>query len=273
MNLMGKIFTLLIFLMSLAFLVVALMVGASDRNWKAAAARMKARADQATQALQENRSSTLKMEKLLEAEKVSRALQLANLESQLKRAREDYVQKEKQLTDEVQVSQARLAELEAANNRLAQQDSELADLKANNKKLVDDIANQFAEVRNLTNQLFELRNRVDLMQEKESDLVAKLARTQKVLFKNNLDENSNTDHIPPKVEAVVSQVGSNGLFTIHIGEDDGLRPGHEMDISRSTRYVGKGRVVQVKDNLAVLRIIPGLMTDQVREGDSVSTKL
>ena len=34
MNLMGKIFTLLIFFMSICFLVISVMVGASHRNWK-----------------------------------------------------------------------------------------------------------------------------------------------------------------------------------------------------------------------------------------------
>ena len=84
MNLMGKIFTLLIFLMSVVFLVVAVMVGASDRNWKQVAAEMNAKAQQAENSLSTIQTSTQKMEQTLERERVARALQLANLESQNK---------------------------------------------------------------------------------------------------------------------------------------------------------------------------------------------
>ena len=48
MNLMGKIFTFMIFLMSTVFLVVSIMVGASDREWKREAEAMKTRANTAT---------------------------------------------------------------------------------------------------------------------------------------------------------------------------------------------------------------------------------
>ena len=62
MNLIGKIFTLLIFLMSIVFLVVAVMVGASDREWKETAAEMSSKARQATESLQNVQSSTQRMD-------------------------------------------------------------------------------------------------------------------------------------------------------------------------------------------------------------------
>jgi hypothetical protein len=272
MNLMGKIFTLLIFFMSICFLVIAVMVGASHRNWKDAATKMKAEADQARSRVRDVQQSTTEMEKRLSSEQVARALQLAQLESQLTRARADYVLKEAQLRKETEISQAAQANLEQAETRLKQQDGQLADLRANNVKLVDDIRNQFAEVRNLQNQLFELDSQKILLEEKEGDLRAKLAKSSRVLTKNGLTENSLTDHIVPKLDGVVMKVGNDGLFAVSLGTDDGIRVGHVIDIYRQDRYVGKGTVVNTNEDLSAVRANRDFMVDSVKEGDYVTSK-
>lgn len=273
MNLMGNIFTVLILLMSTVFLVIAVMVGASDRSWKNDAQAMSLKVTAAQNALSSVRGSQLKKEKYYEAEKVSRALQLSALESQLKRLQDTLDQAQIERDAIVKTSQQQLRELEAAQNRIGAQDKELAELAAANKKLIEDIADQFQTVRNLTAQNFELSNQVKTASDSLANTTAQLARVDKVMKKNGLNENSNTDHIEPKIEAVVSNVFPGGLFAVKIGNDDGLRIGHEMDIFRRKQFVGKGRVVEAKENVAVLRIVEGMMNDQVREGDSVSTKL
>jgi len=159
MNLMGKIFTFLIFLMSTVFLVVSIMVGASDRNWKALATTMKNRANSATSSVDLLKNETATLEKTLAFHKASRAQQLGNLQSQNRLAQEQLTQKATQFNEEQKISQGYARELEEANRRYAReleeanrrlkdQDAELANIKANNKKLVDSIAAEFAENRN-----------------------------------------------------------------------------------------------------------------------------
>ena len=271
MNLMGKIFTLLIFFMSICFLVMAVMVGASHRNWKAAATEMQAAAQQATNRLNEAKSSTINKEKLLASERTARALQLAQLESQLKVAQAAAVSKEAQLRKESEITQAQLAELNEAQRRIKAQDIEVADLKANNTKLVDDIASQFGLVRNLTNGKYEMENRILLLTEKESDLVAKLAKSKRVLDANGLDENALTDHIVPKLDGLVVRT-KDDVFAVSLGTDDGLRVGHEVDIYRKDRFVGKGTVIKTEPDLSVVRINPDFKLDSVQEGDYVTSK-
>lgn len=273
MNMMGNIFTTLIFFMSTIFLVVAVMVGASDRKWINEVSTLRQQADSAKKAVADVRKSTDKKEKYLESERVGRALQLANLESQLKALSDQLGQVRKQLASSTQTSQKRLAELEQASRRIVELDKELDGLKSANTQLVDDIANQFQTVRNLTNEVFEANNQIATLTKTKNGLTAQLAKTDKVLKQNGLNAESLTDHIEPKVEAVVATVYPDGLFSIIIGRDDGLRIGHEMDIFRRNQLVGKGRVVEAKDNVAVLKAIKGLMNDKVREGDNVSTKL
>ena len=155
MNLMGKIFTFMIFLMSTVFLVVSIMVGASDRAWKEEAREMQTRARNATNSIDLLKNETANLDKLLAAEQVSRAQQLANLQSQNRLAQEALAEKATQFNEEQKKAQGYARELLEANRRLKDQDAELAGIKANNKKLVDDIAAQFAENRNIQNVLFE----------------------------------------------------------------------------------------------------------------------
>ncbi len=274
MNLMGKIFTFMIFLMSTVFLVVSIMVGASDRAWKEEAQAMQTRARTATSSIDLLKNETASLEKTLALAKVSRAQQLAHLQSQKTLAEEALAEKATQFNEEQKKAQGFARELKVANERLAAQDNQLADLKANNKKLVDDIAAQFAENRNIEKVLFELTAKREQLLRKEADLAAQLAKLQKVMTARGLDENDLVASIPPKIEAVVTAVGdNNATFAVAIGSDDGLRRGHEMDIYRSNRHVGRGVVVLAQNNRSVLSIVKGMMNDIVREGDNVTTKL
>ena len=276
MNLMGKIFTLLIFFMSICFLVIAVMVGASHRNWKLAATEMKAQADQARSRVRDVQASTTEMEKRLASERVARTFQLSQLESQLTRAKADLILKESQLRKETEIAQGHLANLEQAELRLKQQDAELADLRTNNDKLVEDIRSKFKDVRDLTNQNFDLANQKALLEEQQSDLAATVAKQSKVMTANGLTENSHVDHIPAKLDGVVTQV-SESLFAISLGTDDGIRNGHQVDIFRKAsgtkaRFIGKGTVVNTREDLAAVRINRDFMVDTVKEGDHVTTK-
>ncbi len=273
MNLMGKIFTLLIFFMSICFLVIAVMVGASHRNWKSAANDFKAKAEQATITAEAAKAKTGEKDRLLAAERTARAMQLAQLESQLKIAIDSYTQRESQLKEELIISQERLRRLEQAEARLAQQDSEVSELKADNAKLAADIADKFSLVRNLTNQRAELQNQLGSLQNLNQDLSANLATKTKVMNAAGLDDRQLTDHIPPKVDGVVTYVGDNrNLVSIGLGSDDGLRVGHEMDVYRNDRYIGKVRVSKTEYNNSVAQTIRDFMTDTVREGDHVTSK-
>ena len=115
----------------------------------------------------------------MEAERASRAMQLAQLESQLKVLSDLRDSKESELRVVEEQSQKQLDELENAQKRISDQDVEVAGLRANNKKLIDDIATQFSLVRNLTNQSFELKNQIELLKKKEMDSGCELGQVEK----------------------------------------------------------------------------------------------
>jgi len=100
MNLLGKILTLLILVMSIFFLAIALMTSAAHRNWKVAASDLQEEYKAIQQQLTTAKTSTLEKEQFIQAEKVARAQQLAQLESQLAISRSENDELSKQVSEE-----------------------------------------------------------------------------------------------------------------------------------------------------------------------------
>ncbi|MFT5301965.1 MAG: hypothetical protein ACI87E_003347 [Mariniblastus sp.] len=272
MNLMGKIFTLLIFFMSISFLVLALMVGASHRNWKGAAIRMQADSQQAKNMLNEAKSTTTEKEKLLASERTARAMRLAQLESKVKMFQDAVDAKEVQLRKISEISQSQLAELEQAQARIKAHDLTIKDLQVTTKKQVDDLAEQYRNVQKLTNRGFELQNKITLLTEKEGDLVADMIKQKRVLDSIGLTKDAATDIIVPKLDGLVVKVTKNGLFAVSLGTDDGLRIGHVMDVYRKNKFIGQGTVREAKQDVSALQMNPDFENGKVQEGDHVTSK-
>ena len=274
MNLIGKILTLLILIMSVVFFSVAIMLGAAQRNWKEAATTQSQRAQSFQTLLQESKSKAGEKQKFLESEKTARALQLSQLESQIAVFKQQLVQKESELRAETVASSERLARLEQASARLDQQDTDLKAIKSRNSELVDELANTFAKVKNLTNETFELKTTNSSLELLVADLNENIALKTKVMNRMGLDDNQLTAGIVPRIQSIVAEVGTDGqFFAIRAGSDDGLRKGHQLDIYRNDRYIGKGVITKVEPSLSVLQTVAGFMQGQVAEGDHVTSEL
>lgn len=274
MNLIGKILTLLILLMSAFFFAAAIMVGAAQRNWKAEATAMEARAAIAERQVNEAKSSTKEQQLIIEREKVARAAQIAVLNTQLAAARDQLDERTRLLREETEQSQERLVLIRESEARLAQQDQELAALRTRNNELAVNIADQVSAVKNLTLKNFEQTTQIETLQKTLGDLNSSLAKKDRVLKNNGLTENDLTKDIVPKLTAVVNQISDDGdLIAIKLGSDDGLRLGHVMDIYRNDRFIGRAEVTQVRPDVTVLKALAGFMQSTIREGDYVTSTL
>lgn len=247
------------------------MVGASHRNWKDIANRNKDIAENAQSLLNAAKESQTKKDKQLQAEAVSRQLQIAQLQSQREIEKLNRDAKEKELAEQLVISQERLQRMSIASDRVKQQDEEIRTLQNDRKLLIDEVSQKRTEVVTLTTQILELKTTLEQMEVTTKDLSAQLARKDKVLKNSGLTEESLTDSIEPKVEAVVMKV-QDDLIVISIGTDDGVREGHTLDIHRGDRFVGKCVVSKADFNLAAARVLPEFRQMVVREGDHVTTK-
>lgn len=274
MNLAGKILTVLILLMSVCFFFISIMLGAAHRNWKEAATRYRSEAEQFQRVAEDARSRGGEKDLILARERVARQMHTAQLESRLRIAEENAREKDLAWREE----QARSTEigeaLKLAERRLERKDEEVQNLKDDKRTLATDVADKFALVQNLTNRIYELSNELDALKKSNSELSANLAQKSRVMRSYGLSDTQPTDHIVPKLSGRVTRVGQdNRLIAIGLGSDDGLRVGHELDIYRDDRYVGKIRVTRTDFNTSVGEVIRELMQDIVREGDNVTSRL
>jgi hypothetical protein len=94
-----------------------------------------------------------------------------------------------------------------------------------------------------------------------------------VMDANGLTADSLVSHIPPKVEGVVLEVSDKDLVEISIGNDDGLKEGHSLEVYRGNTYIGRITIRRTAPDRAVGQIIRELQRGQIKRGDRVSTKL
>lgn len=271
MNPIGKILTLLIFLMSCFFFAAALMVGAAHTNWKEKAAEYEGQAQTAQRQLNDAKNSTGIQKQVIEREKVSRAQQIAVLASQVKQLENQLEERNDLLRKEIETSQSRLDRMREAVAKVTQLDTELTSVKQRNKDLVDNIASQFEQVQNLTQETFDQQNQISSLTEMVTDLNANLAKKTKVMSAIGVDDNFMTRDIVPRVNGNV--VGTKGDYlVVSLGSDDGIRVSHEMDIYRGDRYIGRAQVTRIESDFSTLKIQRGFMKDVVREGDRVTSE-
>lgn len=273
-NLVGNTLTVLILLMSCFFFAAALIVGAAQRNWKNEVAELTQRAETAERQVDDAKSKTGVQLKSIEREKVARAQQLANLFSE-KRQSQDALEEESKLlkaaVEENQANQARLRESAARNLQLI---NELEAEQTENTQLKNNITEQFAKVKDLTQESFEQQTKIDRLELMLADLNADNAAKLKVMNLLGVTNEYVNKDIVPKLTATVAEIGqSRDTFAIKLGSDDGIRLNHEFDVYRGGgRYIGRARATLVKQDVAVLKSIRGLMKSNVQEGDYVTSK-
>jgi len=91
-----------------------------------------------------------------------------------------------------------------------------------------------------------------------------------------IDIDTPLENVPPDVKGIVTATPSREMIEISIGSDDGLRPGHQLDVRRGTgggaRYIGRIEVVEVSADISACKVLPKWSQGQpIRKGDRVST--
>jgi multidrug efflux pump subunit AcrA (membrane-fusion protein) len=273
MTLVGKIFTMLIFVMSIVFMAFAIMVFATHTNWRTESGALKTQLVQKEQLLKQATEEHDKTKRDLAQEQASRRQALAALQTKLQASQEQLVAKTQQLTDkESQLNEAAAA-LKSSEDRL----TALTDELTKNRQLLkiaqqerDDIFLQVVALTDKFNQSETARQDLD---RRNSQLVAQSADMERVRKANGLTVDSLVAHIPPPVEGIVMDVGSSDLIEISIGHDDGLKIGHTLDVYRGNNYLGRIVVRKTAPDRAVGQVVKELKRGQIKKGDHVTTKL
>lgn len=276
MNFFGKILTGLICIVALFLMFVSIMVYATHKNWKADATALQTQLAQATttnsQLQSERRSleSQLKAEieaalqevSKLESERVALLTQNSTIQSQLDQLR----QKERANTAAVASTQANNETLTAEVEVLRKQIRE-------NQQSRDEA---FLTMVRATDDLHEAQGKVSSLKERNIQLVSDLGTKTSIIRANGIDPDTDPEAIVPRVRGEIfatRRSAGNQLIEVTIGADDGLKPGHTVEVYRGDRYLGRVEILTTEPDRAVGRVLRRFQQGQIQEGDHVATRL
>lgn len=273
MTLIGKIFTMLILVMSILFMALAMMVFATHKNWKEQAAKLSTSLATLTTAKKDADDAIQRLQTELAREQAARRQALAALQVRASRSEAALTAKQAELDT---LAGAHSKATEAAETAQAR----LTALEGETKKLRDDLRGAqkgrdqlFLSVVDLTDKLNQAESVRQNLDEVNRQATEQMAQMKMVLDRNGLTPDATTvAHIPPKVEGVVIEVGDRDLLEISLGADDGLKVGHSLDVYRGSQYLGRIVIKKTNPDRAVGQVKRELQRGQIKRGDRVTTK-
>lgn len=275
MTFVGKLLTVLILICSIFVTAVAVMLAASQQNWKVEALANKQKAESLQKLLRASEGEVERIRTSLERERVTSRLALQRSQVQLQVERQRIASNEQRLAAELAKSQEKLRIIAQNEARLEELKRENETLRDRTNELTTSLHSTLTRVTALTDENYRLEGDLVRLTERNGQLANDVAQIEKVMTAYGLDRGSLTAHIPPKVEGRITSVSAtvNGLVELSLGEDDGIRVGHRLDVFRDSKFLGTVIVKSVTHNRATAEIVPELNEAPIRENDRVTTEL
>lgn len=273
MNLLGKIFTVLILLASVALMIIAMFVYSTHRNWQDAYNQLNTKFQAAQSANADAEAQYLAQISQLKSEQSAAVQDVAKLETErnLIVSQNQAIQKE---VDELRRDQAQSVALVKATeeniNRLTQ---EVTGLRDSIRVAQQERDEQFHTTLKATSELHSVGGQLQQLEERSSQIVAQLADVTAKATEGGVDLQG---EFVPRVRGKVSKLrrSTEGLLIeITVGADDGIRPGQNIEIFRGDRYLGRAEIMRADPDRAVGRILREFQQGQIQENDDVATKL
>lgn len=282
MNLVGKIFIVLIFVMSLVWMGFSVAVYATHQNWRnvveAPEDGLNAQLQQQKGWNDELKTKLDKSSEQLDTEKAAKRQALTKLETEkaeLERLRDD---QQKEIATLVQSETDAVAAMQATQEAEKVLRENVIALREEIKKAQEDRDNYFDQVVALTDQLHQAANEYKSLKGRVDTLAADLAKADAVLRQHGLERDpTRYTGVPPIVDGVVLSVGESGMVEISIGGDDGLMKGHKLEVVRQTggisTYLGRIEVMETAPDKSVCKILPEFLQRSIQRNDRVTSKL
>lgn len=279
MNFLGKIFVVLILIMSIVFMSLAMVVYATHKNWKEVVEGPNGLRNQLQTLTQEKERLTLAHNRRVEeldALKTAAEQQVSKLETERVALldRNSQIQTElDQLKVERRDATAMVAATQQNNDRLS---TEVTGLRGQirDEQQARDLA--FSQTLAATEQLHQIAGEYQSAKERQQQLTQQVAGMTSVMRESGIDPTTDPDSVVPTVDGFVTQTrraeGAT-LVELTIGSDDGLKAGNTVEVYRGTRYLGRVEILRTSPDKAVGRVDRRFQQGQIQEGDRVATRL
>lgn len=281
MNLVGKIFILLIFVMSLVFMGMAVAVYRTHENWRLAVERPTQEGPDKPLGLKyQLKNANARIDELERKAKSDEERYTAELkasrESQARaeRTRDNLAETAATLTkrnDELETANKQaIAALDTATANEAKLTAEVTGLRQEIRNTQQDRDKQFATVVKQSDLIHQNQGELRRLEEKRLLLAQQVAKQRTVLREHDLSED--TPKVPPRVIGKVVAVAKGDMVEVDLGTDDGVHDGLTLEVFRGAKYLGKLEVLRTTPDRAVGRVIPGFKKGIIQAGDNVTTR-
>jgi hypothetical protein len=275
MNWLGKVFVVLILIMSIMFMGLAMAVWATHKNWKATTEALKTQLDTANANNEQLKTEHNRRVEELDREKTAAEQQVVKLEAE----RASLVDRNNQIQTELDGYKqnqrdhiAAVASTQKINEGLA---TEVTGLRQQIRQEEQARDAAFTRTLEATEELHQVRNDLENATERSRQLTRKVAGMTEVMRAGGIDPATEPGSVVPTVEGVVSQIRRTAgaqLVEVTIGSDDGLKEGNTLEVSRGSKYLGRLAIIQTSPDKSVGRVDRKFQQGQIQEGDRVRTR-
>ena len=271
MDTLGKIFVFAVMVMSVVFMSFAIAIFSSHTNWQKESERLQTELEQATaeRAAKESELTTL-IDQNAASEKDQEHV-VKKLETALQQKDTELAGLKKKREAELSNLDKDIAELSEAKDERDAADALVGKLREEIHGLQDKLKKSVNDGASLASELHQSESELAMTTERKKQLEEQVANARVVLQQNGLSL-KRPEMVIPVVGGVVTAV-ANDLAEVSIGSDDGLQAGHELEVFRADEYLGRLRVVSVKPDRAVVRVLKDFARGIVQRGDRVATRL
>jgi len=282
MTTLGKVFTVLIFIMSILFMGFSVVVFATHRNWKLLVdntdtAKGPLGLKQQLQAqVETNKGLRAELDSLtnrLAVEMAARRSALSALETKLADAQQRLAQKEAELAGLQSAQTEATAALNLAETRLATLVDDIKKLRDEIRLVQGQRDDSFQKVVDLTDKLYAAAGVERNLKEREAQLIGEISKYKRVTDVLGVNPSMPVEMIAPPLDGIVTAVGEKNLIEVSLGSDDGLRVGHRVEVFRDNNYLGSALVLKTDPDRAVAQMDEKSQRGLIKVHDRVATKL
>jgi hypothetical protein len=283
MTLLGKIFTVLILIMSIVFMSFSVVVFATHKNWKMLVTNPTPTETYGlglVHQLKRERETNLNLRRELEdlktqnaIEKAARRHAIGALETKLTSVQQSLTEKEGQLRTLQATESESAAALKIAVDTAEKLRVAVDGLRTEVRATQEARDAKFTEVVRLTDQLQGAMGTQRILQERAQQMVTQISDMKRVIDAAGVDVNMDTNAVPPPLDGIVTAVGESNLIEVSLGSDDGLRVGHRIEVFRDNSYLGHAIVLKTDPDRSVAQMDDKTQRGLIKVRDRVATKI
>jgi hypothetical protein len=276
MNFLGKVFIVLVLVLSIIFMSFAIVVYSTHKNWRELATAQSAKLTDAKAEIERLKSQHDRQVEQLEAARVAEEQQAAKLETERAMLAQTNVEIQGELDQLKQQQRDRLAAFTATQQNNETLSAQVADLSKQKRdsELARDA--QYAEMLKATEQRNILVGQLETATERNMSLASEVSRMSQVMQANGLNPATDANSVTPTVDGIVSQVRRSGgaqFVEVSIGADDGLKAGDTVEVFRGAKYLGRLDILETSPDKSIGQVNRRYLQGQIQEGDRVATRL